>query len=134
MQVRGEHDQWSEFAVVGRLEGVDVVVAVVAGHDDGQVAVLEQVLGDEGARDAAVAISEGARRHDFTLPDAGMAVDVGCWKSSVFAASTVLGAFTRSGQSAAVMSQNLHSRALGTGLGGSVAASLRMVDPGWSMN
>ena len=43
MQLCREIHQRFEVTVVGGFEGVDVVAAVVAGHDDGQVIVLRQV-------------------------------------------------------------------------------------------
>ena len=71
MQIRGECDQWPEVAVVGSLQGVDVVVAVMARHDDGQVVVLHQVPGDEGARDAAVAVRERVYLREAVMQPGG---------------------------------------------------------------
>ena len=48
-------------AAVGRFKGADVVVTVVAGHNDWQVVVLDQVPGDEGTCHAAVAVLEGGQ-------------------------------------------------------------------------
>ena len=48
-----EGNQRVKVSIVGRLEGVDVFVPVVAGDDDGQVVVLQQVPGYKGPRDAA---------------------------------------------------------------------------------
>ena len=59
MQSRREFHQWVQVAVVGRFKGVDVVVAIMAGDDDGQVVVLHEVPGDEGSRDPAVAVLKG---------------------------------------------------------------------------
>ena len=64
MQSCREFHQWVQVAVVGRFKGVDVVVAIMAGDDDGQVVVLHEVPGDEGPCDPAVAVLEGVYLHE----------------------------------------------------------------------
>ena len=60
-----------EVAVVGNLQGVNVVVAVMAGDDNRQVIVFHEVPGDEGARYAAVAVGEGVYLHEAVMKPRG---------------------------------------------------------------
>ena len=64
MQPCRECHQRVQVAVGGDLEGVNVVVTVVADHDYGQVIVLHQVPGYEGLRDASVPVGEGMNLHE----------------------------------------------------------------------
>ena len=59
MQPRREGDQRAEVAVVCGLKCINVFGSVVAGHDDGQVVVLDEVPGDQCSRHSAVAVGEG---------------------------------------------------------------------------
>ena len=54
MRAGRELRQRLKVAFGSRLEGVDVVVPVSPGHDDGQIIVLHQVPGDESPRDAVL--------------------------------------------------------------------------------
>ena len=78
--MRREDHHWVKVSAVGGLEGVNVVVPVVSGHDDGQVVMLHEVPGDQRPRHVAVAVCErvelhepvvGPRRHQQGMVDLG---------------------------------------------------------------
>ena len=80
MQPRREVHLRVQVAVVGRFEGVNVVVPVVSCDDNRQVVVLYEVPGDEGPCGSSVPVLEGVDLREAVVGPPGhqqRAVDVG---------------------------------------------------------